>query len=95
MGKASVGLTSLLVLLLAGATLSDGEGGRGSEDEETEELPMEALKYLGQFGHLQPPDGPFSLVDRFVNNMMIPFLIQFQDGKSKSKSKQTFLLRQQ
>ena len=72
MGKASVGnnltIASLLVLLLAGATLSDGEGGRGTEEEETEELPMEALKYLGRFGHLQPPNGPFSLIDRCVNN---------------------------
>ena len=65
MGKASVG--SLLVLLLAGATLSDGEGARGSEEVE-EELPLEALKYLGRFGHLRPPNGPFSLVDRWVNN---------------------------
>ena len=64
MGKASVG--SLLVILLAGATLSDGEGARGSEEEE--ELPLEALKYLGRFGHLRPPNGPFSLVDRWVNN---------------------------
>ena len=58
MGKVSAG--GLLVLLLAGATLSDGEGDRGSE----EELPLEALKYLGRFGHLRPPNGPFSLVDR-------------------------------
>ena len=68
MGKASLG--SLLVLLLAGATLSDGEGGRGSEEEE---LPLEALKYLGRFGHLQPPNGPFSLVDRWVNNHDLQF----------------------
>ena len=71
MGKASLG--SLLVLLLAGATLSDGEGGRGSEEEEEEELPLEALKYLGRFGHLQPPNGPFSLVDRWVNNHDLQF----------------------
>ena len=73
MGKASVGgtlaIASLLVLLLTGATLSDGEGDRGelregTQEEEKEELPIEALKYLGRFGHLQPPNGPFSLVGR-------------------------------
>ena len=74
MGKASVG--SLLVLLLAGATLSDGEGARESEEEE---LPLEALKYLGRFGHLQPPNGPFSLVDRWVNNPDPQFPSTFVD----------------
>jgi len=73
MGKASMGnnltIASLLFLLLAGATLSDGEGGRGIEEEETEELPMEALKYLGRFGHLQPPNGPFSLIDSFETGL--------------------------
>ena len=73
MGKASVGgtlaIASLLVLLLTGATLSDGERDRGelreeTQEEEKEELPIEALKYLGRFGHLQPPNGPFSLVGR-------------------------------
>ena len=83
MDKVSVG--SLLLLLLAGATLSDGEGGsrgRGSEAE-TEELPMEALKYLGRFGHLQPPNGPFSLVDRWVSIPDPYFSVDFRKVKVK------------
>ena len=91
MDKVSVG--SLLLLLLAGATLSYGEGGsrgRGSEAEdaeEMEELPMEALKYLGRFGHLQPPNGPFSLVDRWVNIPDPYFLVDFQKVKVKQIKK--------
>ena len=87
MDKVSVG--SLLLLLLAGATLSDGEGGsrgRGSEGE-TEELPMEALKYLGRFGHLQPPNGPFSLVDRWVNIPDPYFSVNFRKVKVKQIKK--------
>ena len=74
MGKKLVGwkllIASLLILGMARLTLSDVEEVRGGvrEGEDKEDVPLEALKYLGRFGHLQPPEGPFSLVDRWVNN---------------------------
>ena len=78
MGKELVGWTlpiaSLLILGMARLTLSDVEEMRGDvrgdvrEGKDKEDVPLEALKYLGRFGHLRPPEGPFSLVDRWVNN---------------------------
>ena len=74
MGKELVGwklpIASLLILGMARLTLSDVEEMRGGvrEGKDKEDVPLEALKYLGRFGHLQPPEGPFSLVDRWVNN---------------------------
>ena len=74
MGKELVGwklpIASLLILGMARLTLSDVEEMRGEvrEGKDKEDVPLEALKYLGRFGHLRPPEGPFSLVDRWVNN---------------------------
>ena len=74
MGKDLVGwklpIASLLILGMARLTLSDVEEMRGDvrEGKDKEDVPLEALKYLGRFGHLRPPEGPFSLVDRWVNN---------------------------
>ena len=74
MGKELVGwklpIASLLILGMARLTLSDVEEMRGDvrEGNDKEDVPLEALKYLGRFGHLRPPEGPFSLVDRWVNN---------------------------
>ena len=74
MGKELVGwnlpIASLLILGMARLTLSDVEETRGGvrEGKDKEDVPLEALKYLGRFGHLRPPEGPFSLVDRWINN---------------------------
>ena len=74
MGKELVGwnlpIAILLILGMARLTLSDVEETRGGvrEGKDKEDVPLEALKYLGRFGHLRPPEGPFSLVDRWINN---------------------------
>lgn len=64
-------IASLLILGMARLTLSDVEEMRGDvrEKKDKEDVPLEALKYLGRFGHLRPPEGPFSLVDSFETGL--------------------------